>query len=123
MKLWPALPKHPNKTPVNQLGQTVFAFIISICLFLGGIAILALRIPGWSLILGLPSIQIGIVFSIFSFDKIIREKTNLDHMHLVDCIICGLPTPAFKNQNKKQHVCKECLHKINAVKNREKIST
>lgn len=47
-------------------------FIAAVVLFIGGIFILTLRIPFWSLILGIPSIQIGLVLIIFTFDAIGR---------------------------------------------------
>lgn len=48
----------------------ILRFTGAIILFIGGIFILVLRIPFWSLVLGIPSIQIGIVFIIFTFDDI-----------------------------------------------------
>lgn len=44
--------------------------LVSVGLFIGGIVLLALRYPFWSLFLGLPSVQIGIVLIILTFDKL-----------------------------------------------------
>lgn len=35
---------------------------------------MTLRIPVWSLLLGLPSVQIGIVLIIFTFDRLSQEE-------------------------------------------------
>lgn len=54
----------------------IFSVIISLSLFLGGIFLLALKIPFWSLLLGLPSVQIGIVLIIFTFDRLSAEEVK-----------------------------------------------
>lgn len=59
-------------------GQATLSVIVSLTLFIGGIVLLALRIPFWSFILGLPSVQIGIVLMIFSFDRLSRERIERD---------------------------------------------
>lgn len=56
--------------------RAILSVIISLSLFLGGIFLLALRIPVWSLLLGLPSVQIGIVLIIFTFDRLSREEVE-----------------------------------------------
>lgn len=56
--------------------RAILSVIISLSLFLGGIFLLSLRIPVWSLLLGLPSVQIGIVLIIFTFDRLSREEVE-----------------------------------------------
>lgn len=46
-----------------------------------GLILLALRIAGWSLILGLPTTIIGIVLLIYIYDDIITKKIGLEHNH------------------------------------------
>jgi len=53
--------------------RVFLSVVVSCILFVGGIALLALRIPFWSLLLGIPAVQIGIVFLIFAFDKLSQE--------------------------------------------------
>lgn len=65
-----------------------------VILLVGGVWLLSLRIPGWSLILGLPAVQLGIVLIVFSFDWAIRKKYDLSKLHIVKCEICGDPTAA-----------------------------
>lgn len=55
-------------------GHAILSVVTSLSLFLGGIFLLTLRIPVWSLLLGLPSVQIGIVLIIFTFDRLSREE-------------------------------------------------
>lgn len=54
--------------------RAVLSVIVSLTLFLGGIFLLALKIPFWGLFLGLPAVQIGIVLSIFAFDRLSQEE-------------------------------------------------
>lgn len=50
----------------------IMRFVAAIVLFIGGIVILILRIPFWSLILGIPAVQIGLILIIFTFDAMGR---------------------------------------------------
>ena len=54
--------------------RAILSTLVSLVLFLGGIMLLALRIPFWSLLLGLPAVQIGIVLIIFTFDRLSQEE-------------------------------------------------
>ena len=54
--------------------KLIFSAIVSLALFIGGIVLLALRIPFWGLFLGLPATQIGIILLIFSFDRLSQEE-------------------------------------------------
>lgn len=56
--------------------RLILSTATSLILFLGGLFLLALRIPVWSLLLGLPSVQIGIILIIFSFDRLSREEVE-----------------------------------------------
>jgi len=83
---------------------------LCLTLFAGGIIILALRIPGWSLFLGLPATQIGLIFLIFSFDDFARQKVGSESLHMVHCVTCGKPTLASFWQEEK--ICRQCQGKI-----------
>jgi energy-converting hydrogenase Eha subunit C len=48
--------------------------LISIILFVGGIIILLSQIPFWSIFLGITATQIGIVFLIFSYEKLSNDS-------------------------------------------------
>src|SRR3989344_5621949 len=64
--------------------------LLSIVLFLGGAFLLTLKIPFWSLFLGIASVQIGIVLIILTFDSLIkkRNKPLTDEYKTVNCLIC-----------------------------------
>jgi len=79
-------------------------------LFAGGITLLALRIPGWSLFLGLPAVQVGIVFLIFTFDELFRTKIGPNSLQMVHCSVCGKLTPVPYWQ--KEKICEECQKEI-----------
>lgn len=83
---------------------------LSLVLFVGGIVLLALRIPGWSLFLGLPAVQIGIVLLIFTFDEIARYRVGPESLKMISCSVCGEPTPAPSWQ--KEKICEKCQQKI-----------
>ncbi|HUS60008.1 MAG TPA: hypothetical protein VMX76_01350 [Nevskiaceae bacterium] len=111
------MPKIPNqlKNGAKQVftkfvTKTIPALLLSFGLFAGGIALLALRIPGWSLILGLPAVQVGIIFLIFTFDEIARSKVGPDNLHSVPCSVCGKSTLAPEWQ--KEKICEECQKKV-----------
>lgn len=95
----------------NFLSQTLPAFFLSFGLFVGGIVLLALRIPGWSIIFGLPAVQIGLIFSIFTYDQICRQKIGPESLKTVACSRCGqsLLVPVWQ----KRVVCASCRAKLN----------
>jgi hypothetical protein len=93
----------------NLITKTIPAIVLSLVLFFGGVWLLALRIPGWSLFLGLPAVQIGIIFLIFTFDEVMRGKVGSDSLQMLSCSVCGKPTlaPAWQ----KEKICGECKRK------------
>ena len=99
------------KKTVTDSQRTLPLLIISLALFLGGIGLLVLQIPGWSIFLGLPSVQIGIIFLIFCFDDIARIKVGTQSCEMVNCSICNKPTLVLKGQ--KENICSQCLRRIN----------
>ncbi|MFH0864332.1 MAG: hypothetical protein V1858_04580 [Candidatus Gottesmanbacteria bacterium] len=90
-----------------MIKKTLIA-IISLGLFLGGIILLVIRIPFWSLLLGLPSVQIGIILIIFAFDRLSHEeiKYELADVHQVPCALCGQPT--FTQGIEVKGICSDC---------------
>lgn len=92
--------------------KTILTAAVSLGLFVGGIVLLALRIPFWSLFLGLPSVQIGIVFIIFAFDKLSQEEVERELMevHQVPCALCGQPT--FTRGPEVKGICSDCDQKL-----------
>lgn len=92
------------------LSKTAPALFLSSLLFIGGIILLALKIPGWSIFFGLPATQLGIIFLIFTFDEIARTKVGPDGLHLIPCSICGKPIIA--PLGKEEDICEDCQAKI-----------
>lgn len=58
--------------------KLIIATSVSLVLFLGGIATLALRIEFWSYYFGIPATQMGIIFIIIIFDKVSQITINED---------------------------------------------
>ena len=88
----------------------ILQIIISLSLLGGGIVILALRIPGWSLLMGLPPILLGVIFLIFTIDAVARKNLGQESLQTVLCSVCGQPTPAPSWQNEK--ICFVCEEKL-----------
>lgn len=101
---------NPKQILLNFATKTLPSILLSLVLFGGGIALLALRIPGWSLFLGLPSVQIGIVLLIFTFDNLARTKVGPDTLHMIPCSVCGQMTLVPHWQ--KEKICEECQKKV-----------
>lgn len=101
---------HVRLALISVLTRDVGRLLLSLCLFAGGIVLLALRIPGWSLILGLPAVQIGIVFLIFTFDGLAQNKVGPRSLHIISCSVCRKATLTPYWQEEK--ICGECQKKI-----------
>ncbi|OGM27152.1 hypothetical protein A3D00_05575 [Candidatus Woesebacteria bacterium RIFCSPHIGHO2_02_FULL_38_9] len=86
--------------------------VLSVIIFLGGILILSLKIPFWSLFFGLASVQIGIVLIILTFDSFIRQKTKsvTEDYKTLSCLVCGKLT--FVPKYSKVTICDEDQIKI-----------
>lgn len=105
---------------MNKSSLVKFILEIIICLSLlgGGIILLALRIPGWSLLMGLPLTVLGNIFLIFTIDAVARKKLGQESLQTVLCSICGQPTPAPTWQNEK--ICLVCEEKLATKLKKEK---
>jgi hypothetical protein len=97
---------------VEFLTKNLPSLLLASFLFGGGIILLFLKIPGWSLFLGLPAVQIGIILLIFTFEGLTRKKSPLpsEEYHLVDCLICDRQALAPKFMEKR--ICDDCQVKI-----------
>lgn len=60
-----------------KVTKIILLTLVSITMFVGGISLLFSRIPFWSLLLGVASTQIGIVFMIFTYEKLSTESTRV----------------------------------------------
>jgi hypothetical protein len=89
----------------------ILTFIISLAIFIGGIYILTLRIPVWSLLLGFPAAQIGMVALIFTFDATLRRKIGQESFYMGICSICGRFCISTRKPGEKV-VCIDCAMKL-----------
>ena len=85
---------------------------LSVSLFLGGVFLLSLQIPFWSLVLGLASVQIGIVLIIITFDSLIRKRNKplTEDYKTLSCLICR--TPQFVPKYQKSVICDTCQLRV-----------
>ena len=105
-------------TLLKFFSRTLPLVFLSLVFFAGGIVLLLSRLPGWSLFLGLPATQIGIILLILTFDDIARKKFGPENLCVVSCSICGRPTPTPCGQ--KEDICADCQKKITKKGKEEK---
>ncbi len=55
----------------------IIKLLIPLIFLTTGLALLYLAIPGWSLIVGIPSVIFGIVFLLYTYDEI-SSQSNFD---------------------------------------------
>ncbi|MCL4382409.1 MAG: hypothetical protein M1575_03050 [Patescibacteria group bacterium] len=93
-----------------SLLRFILQTIICLSILAGGVIILILRISVWSLVLGLPMVQIGVFFLILSFDELARKKFGKESIQVVLCSVCGQPTysPSWQNEQ----ICPACEKKL-----------
>lgn len=60
-----------------HLKQTMFILlkvVISICLLIGGIVILVLKVAVWGTMVGVPMIVFGLIFTICVYDEVLAKR-------------------------------------------------
>lgn len=80
--------------------------ILSLALFLGGIWLLSLHIPGWSLLWGLIITPIGFVFTVYTLDDVARNVVAPPPFKAVKCNVCGKIT--YAREDDKDVICNRC---------------
>ena len=99
----PAL--HYNHNHFAQNTKLLFRGILPVVLISGSLVLLVLQITGWSIILGLPMLVIGVTFAIFTYDEMAQKSIDPYCEHVAVCSKCGqLFLPGAKDAS----VCKNC---------------
>jgi len=57
--------------------KLIFRGLIPVVFLVSGVVILGLKLPGWSLFIGLPLTIFGTVFLIYSYDEILGKKLGI----------------------------------------------
>jgi hypothetical protein len=92
--------------------RLIYKGLLPIVLVAGGLVLLALRLSGWSLIFGLPMMVIGVVFIIYTYDELVREKVRPIPKKEVRCSVCGKLTPrVYPWEDAEDAVCLACRKK------------
>jgi len=94
----------------NSIG--LFGGIIPIVFLAAGVVILALRMPGWSLLLGLPLTIFGTVFLIYTYDEVVRKTFVPMPPQITKCSVCGKPTPVIPGVPEKDTICAICKKRL-----------
>jgi len=111
------MPKSPTQ-PKNATRQVLIKFIIkdlpsivlSLALFLGGIWLLSLHIPGWSLLWGLIILPIGFAFMVYTLDDVARNVIVPAPFKLTKCKVCSKNT--YAREDDKDVICGRCREDI-----------
>jgi len=86
------------------------SMILSLALFLGGIWLLAIRIPGWSLLFGLIFTPMGAAFMVFTLDGVARNRIAPPSFKSAECRVCGKKT--YSKENVEDAICNRCRENI-----------
>ena len=92
----------------ENLLKSIIKVIIPMALLAGGIAVLALSLPGWSIILGIPMVIFGVVFLLYTYDEIVTTHFFSPPGRIVKCSVCGRPTPLDRGQDEEDAICVSC---------------
>lgn len=92
--------------------STICLTIISITLFLGGLILLALRIPFWGLFLGLPATQAGTILLIYSFDRLSHEEVEKEIEEAIKAPCGSCDESVFNKGGEGRQICAKCKRKI-----------
>lgn len=72
------LPINDKYHHAESIIKLILKTVVPIFILSGGIALLTLRISGWSIIFGLPMVVIGVVFLIYTYDEVVSSKLGDD---------------------------------------------
>jgi hypothetical protein len=103
---------------IQFLVKDIPSVILSLALFMGGIWILSLRIPGWSLFFGLIITPVGFAFTIYTLDSIARNTVASPPLKLIKCNVCGKNT--YAREEREDVICGHCREDISEAILKEK---
>ena len=86
------------------------SIILSLALFLGGIWLLAIRVPGWSILFGLIFTPMGAAFMVFTLDRVARNRIAPPSFKPTKCRVCGKRT--YFKENVEDTICSQCREDI-----------
>lgn len=101
------------------LSRNVLMTLLSLSLFLGGIAILFAKIPGWSLFWGLIIIPIGLALTVNTLDEVARTIVVPPPYKSVRCKVCGKFT--YAKEGEEEVICGRCRKDISEKLLEEKL--
>lgn len=103
----PSLPiVNHKRTLIQFIISDLPSIILSLALFLGGLWLLSLRIPGWSLLWGLIITPTGFALVVFTFDDVARNVVASPPFKPKRCHVCGKIT--YAKEEDKDVICWRC---------------
>jgi hypothetical protein len=107
-------PGHPKNDTDQSLSQFFISdlpcLVLSLALFLGGIWILSLKIPGWSLFFGLIITPVGFAFCVYTLDDLAKNIVAPSPFESIKCNVCGKNT--FAKEAREDIICGLCRKDI-----------
>lgn len=98
-----------NRDILHLNSRLLMRVLIPIILLVTGIMLLFLKIPGWSVIVGLPLVVVGSLFLIYIYDSVLSDNIYIEgDSNLVRCSKCGQLVECFIGCNKKRYICDDC---------------
>ncbi len=94
----------------HLLASDLPCIILSLGLFLGGIWLLSLKIPGWSLFFGLIITPVGFALTVYTLDDVARIVVAPPPFKSVRCDVCGKKT--FAREEAQDVICHRCREDI-----------
>ena len=96
------------KKTIESLIKLIFRGVIPIVFFVGGVFLFITRVSPWGVILGLPTIVIGMVMMIYTYDEVISKKVVETSEELTRCSVCGKLTPRQPGVDPRDTFCSVC---------------
>jgi hypothetical protein len=106
------LEKHHGYSEVRVTLRLVFRVVVPIIFLIGGLVLLSFRLPGWSLIIGLPMIIFGIVFLVYTYDEVVTDKVAEGGEGNWPCGKCRKHSDDKACDGPNDTVCLKCKERI-----------
>lgn len=65
---------HGRHNHGEEMVKLILKGVVPVCILVGGLILLIIKLPGWGIILGLPMVVIGTVFLIYTYDEVVSSK-------------------------------------------------
>lgn len=99
----------------DYIVKLILKIILPVILLISGLVVFTSRIPGWSILIGLPMMVVSTVFIIYIYDELSQKLMDNEVKTLVKCSICGRLTPVREDIKQQDTVCSSCLIRMSKL--------